>query len=64
MKKEKIKHFVPDKDYDGNGLPACNCFQGGFEAVSLPALPEEIAKRRRGVTCGNCRRTRVFRKLK
>ena len=63
MKKKRIKHFVPDKDAWGSGVPACNIFQEkGWP--NLPALPDEVAKTRRGVTCGNCRRTRVFRKLK
>lgn len=64
-KKKQVKHFVPDKDSEGMGVPACNCF--GFSSITqgdLPALPEEVAKTKRGVTCKNCRRTRIFRKLK
>ncbi len=67
MKKKQTKHFVPNEDRDkcGMGVPACSCFgYGRFTRTLLPALPEEIAKTRRGVNCGNCRRTRIFRRLK
>lgn len=64
--KKQIKHFVPiKKAKDGWGTPACNCFQiPGWP--NLEALPErgEVAKTRRGVTCGNCRRTKIFRRIK
>ena len=60
MKKKQTKHFVPDKR---NDTPACNGFQCK-DWPNLAALPDEIAKTRRDVTCKNCRRTRVFRKLK
>lgn len=63
MKKKQTKHFIPGKDCIGTGIPACNAFQEPNWPY-LPALPQEVAKTRRGVTCGNCRRTRVFRKLK
>ena len=66
MKKKQKKwtqHFVPNKARWGGGIPACNGFQcKGFP--TLEAFSDETAKTRRGVTCGNCRRTRVFRKLK
>ena len=60
MKKEQTKHFVPDKR---NDTPACNAFQEP-DWPNLAALSDEIAKGRRDTNCGNCRRTRVFRKLK
>lgn len=63
--KKQIKHFVSNKDMAGMGVPVCNGF--GFSNITqsdLPALPEEVAKTRKHVTCKNCRRTRVFRKLK
>ena len=65
MKKKQIKHFVPEKNERGDGVPACN----GFADKDIGSLIifsgwGEIAKTRRDVTCGNCRRTRVFRKLK
>ena len=72
MKKKQVKHFVPNKDKYGDnrgemGTPACKCF--GYSHCTqdfyfLPTLPEEIAKTRKQVTCKNCRRTRVFRKIK
>lgn len=68
MKKKQTEHFVPNKDGLGMGIPACSCFgYGKYDDGTrrlLPALPEEVAKTRRGVTCERCRRTRVFRKLK
>ena len=66
MKKKQTKHFVPNKDSEGSGIAACNGFTGSYGIVSYPAHTHwgEVAKTRRGVTCGNCRRTRVFRKLK
>ncbi len=63
MKKQPIKHFVPNIDRRGDsggvgGIPVGNCFN-----KNLPAWTGfgEIAKTRRGVTCGTCRRTRVFK---
>ena len=67
MKKKQIKHFVLNKDSQGNGVPVCNCFGVSFfNGNPLRAWVNfsEVAKTRRGVTCGNCRRTRVFRNLK
>jgi len=67
MKKKQTKHFVLElnKDAQGMGIPVCSCFgYGKYIRRLLPALPEEVAKTRRGVTCGHCRNTRVFRKLK
>jgi len=60
---KQIKHFVPNKDGGGSGIPACNCYN---LLGTLPAWETlgEVAKTRRGVTCKNCRRTRAFRKLK
>lgn len=67
MTKKQTKHFVADKDTEGSGITACNCFGYG-EHPRIPLSGHihwgEVAKTRRGVTCGNCRRTRVFRKLK
>ena len=60
---KQTKHFVPHKDNIGIGISACNIFQEpGWP--NLETLPHETAKTRRQVTCKNCRRTRVFRKLK
>jgi len=54
----KKKHFVPNRIYvPENGFAACN---EGFYALGDYG---EVAKTRRQVTCRNCRRTRVFRKL-
>lgn len=66
MKKKQIKHFVPHiATFMNGGVPACQCynFNGNRD---MPAFADdgEIAKTRRGVTCKNCRKTRVFRKLK
>ena len=67
---KQVKHFVPNKDWnaaggEGNigGVPACNSY-GSAAGIKLPAWVGfgEVAKTRRGVTCENCRRTRVFRK--
>lgn len=60
---KQTKHFVPNKDSIGTGTPACNTFQEP-DWPDLEALPQEVAKTRRQVTCKNCRKTRVFRKLK
>ena len=65
MNKKQTKHFIPYKDYAGTGTPACNCFQDLPAGLpDLAALLEESAKGRRDTNCGNCQRTRVFRKLK
>jgi hypothetical protein len=66
MKKKQIKHFIP-KRFDINpslkcGYPACHCYHG--YTGELCALSDEGNLTRKGVTCRNCRRTRVFRKLK
>ena len=59
MKKKQIKHFVVEIfPISRSGIPACNLGAYIFDANGT------IAKTRRGVTCGNCRRTRIFRKLK
>jgi len=59
MKKKQIRHFVPIRPYvPDSGPAACN---SDFYAIGTMG---EVAKTRRGVTCGNCRRTRIFRKLK
>lgn len=55
------KHFVPNKNSCGDGTPACNCF--GDNLYAFPIF-KEVAKTRVGVTCKNCQRTRVFKKLK
>jgi len=70
MKEKQTKHFVLDEELVSTlkgemGTPVCKCF--GRSIISgnfLSAFPEEIAKTKRGVTCGNCRRTRIFRKIK
>ena len=58
MEKKQVRHFVPDKDIHGNGYPACNCYGWGRRVLVVFG---EIAKTRRGVTCGRCRNTAVFR---
>lgn len=65
MKKKQIKHFVPDKNRSGDGVPACPCFNFGWHK-DLPAFTAdgEVAKTKRGVTCKRCRGTRIFRGLK
>lgn len=63
MKRKQIKHFVLKKNYSGMGTPACNCFQEP-DWPNLPALSNETAKGRRDTTCKNCRRTKVFKKMK
>jgi hypothetical protein len=61
---KQIKHFVPEKLYEGKwGYPACRCYQNSILGC-LVALSDEAAKTKNQVTCKNCRRTRVFRKLK
>ncbi|KKN53848.1 hypothetical protein LCGC14_0598070 [marine sediment metagenome] len=68
MREKQTKHFVPNRYNDNRGemgIPICHCFgHGRFTRSLLPALPEEIAKTRRGVTCGNCKRTKLFRKVR
>ena len=66
MKKKQTKHFVPHiEEFINGGVPACQGFNFGGNR-DLPASVDagEVAKTRREVTCGNCRRTRVLRKLK
>lgn len=64
-KKKQTKHFVLYKNSFGDGVPACDCYSFGPHS-DLYAFSQdgEVAKTRRDVTCGNYRRTRVFRKLK
>jgi len=62
--KKQTKHFVLNKDAWGCGTPACNCFQDLPDWPELKALQGEIAKGRRDTTCRNCRRTKIFRKVK
>ena len=65
MEKKQTKHFVLSKSKTNMGIPVCNCFgYGRYTRTSLPALPEEVAKTRRGVTCKNCKRTKLFRKVR
>lgn len=73
MKKKQIKHFVPNRNsfyvdnrgdgYTLVGIPTCKCYRD-YHGMPLKAFRLETTKTRRGVTCGNCRRTRVFLKLK
>ncbi len=66
MKKKLTKHYVPEKSaplIHNYGYPACHCYRHSIIG-NLVALAEEGNLTRRGITCGNCRRTRVFRKLK
>ena len=61
------KHFVPKKNERGDGVPACHGFGGFGNGDFLWAFKtpfREVARTRKDVTCKNCRRTRVFRKLK
>ena len=63
MKKKQIKHFVIRKSYGTKyGYPICHCYKSmvGY----LIAFNSEGSRIRKKVTCGNCKRTRVFRKLK
>lgn len=62
MNKKRVKHFVPNKDERGAGVPACHCFQDGKGYFLMAFLIgfNEVAITRRGVTCGNCRRTHEF----
>lgn len=62
MAKKQTKHFVPNKNSFGDGIPACGCFYVG-DVKGLYAFSDdgEVAKTRRGVRCGNCRRTRAFK---
>ena len=64
MKKKQIKHFVTGKYFivPKYGYPVCHCY--GDISGYLIALLDEGTRIRKKVTCGNCRRTRVFRKLK
>jgi len=58
---KQVKHFVPEKSHQGKwGYPACRCYKNSLSGY-LIALWDEVAKTRRGVTCGNCRRTRAFK---
>jgi len=55
----KVKHFVPIRPYvPENGPAACN--------KKWYALGDcgEVAKTRKQVTCKNCQKTKVFRKIK
>ena len=64
MKKKQIKHFIP-KGFDFAprcGYPACHCYSSN--GMEVCALSDEGNLIRQGVTCKNCRKTRVFRKLK
>lgn len=65
MKKKQVKHFIPEEFtwHPKVGYPACHCYRNGIMGY-LVALKDEGNLTRRGVTCKNCRRTRVFRKLK
>ncbi len=72
MKKKQIKHFVliPDShvdkwgpNYTPVGIPTCKCYRD-INNTLLMALKGEAAKGRWDTTCGNCRRTLIFRKLK
>ncbi len=66
MKKKQTKHFVPNKTkgVSGSGIPACNCFN--YWECPLPAWVGfgEVARTRAGVTCKNCQKTKVFRKIR
>ena len=67
MKKKQTKHFVPKKDERGAGIPACHGFGKFGDGDFLWAFKtpfEEVAGSRKTTTCGNCQRTRVFRRLK
>ncbi len=63
MMEKQIKHFVSKKSDLGNwGYPACHCYKNrnGY----LVAIGIEYSVIKGSVTCKNCRRTRVFKKLK
>ena len=63
MKKKQIKHFIPKEFTCASkcGYPACHCYRNG--GMEVCALSDEGNLTRKGITCKNCRRTRVFRKL-
>ena len=72
MKKKQTKHFVPNQDsYIDNrgpalslvGIPACKCYRD-FGGIPLKAFRMETAKGRWDTNCKNCRRTKIFRKVK
>lgn len=64
MKKKQVKHFIVGKNLavPEYGYPACHCYKSPIGY--LIAFNDEGTRARKGVTCGNCRNTRVFRKLK
>jgi len=66
MKKKQIKHFIPEEFIFAPkcGYPACHCYRSNSLDTETCALPSEGTLTRKGVTCKNCRRTKVFRKLK
>lgn len=65
MKKKQVKHFVTGKHphVSKYGYPVCRCYKSKVVGY-LIAFSDEGTQIRKKVTCGNCRRTRVFRKLK
>ena len=63
MKEKQTKHFVPKKSDLGRfGYPACHCYHN--RNGLLVALSDEASFRRKGTTCKNCQRTKIFRKVK
>ncbi len=62
MKGKQTKHFVPKKSTLGRwGYPACHCYHD--RDGLLVALSDETSLCRKGTTCKNCRKTKIFRKV-
>ena len=62
---KRTKHFISNKNSFGDGVPACDGYSfGSYKDLYAFSDAGEIAKTRKEVTCKNCRRTRVFKKLK
>ncbi len=59
---KQIKHFTLNLNSLKMGTPACECYSDS-DYPHLAGLPEEVTDVRKRVTCKNCRKTRVFRKL-
>jgi len=66
---KKTKHYIPHKEkglWGRNpliGYPACSCFRD-HNRSPLKAFKDESARNRGDTTCGNCKRTKIFRKIK
>ena len=66
--KNQAKHFISEREAGKGshylvGYPACHCYRD-YYGTPLKAFIFESAKTRRGVTCGRCKKTKVFRGIK